>query len=714
MKLNFEDTALTKARYIFSTSDQVTLEGTAYRPHSCNEMGWLMELADGSRLCRDFSHDQLRRLGSAGRLRHDRNFYDPAVATRRLRTSTGLVTALNKKRRALHSKRSAWVAAAMELRREGQMKFTDESIAANTAQLLFRATKFAQNLNPMGYDNPGQSWDFAAAPSPRTLRRWMREAAIYGESGLIDRMHLRGNRNRLMEPEAVGIMLREVQKYQGKERPSQRVIYDNVEIAFRNTNVDRAERGLSPLHMPSRETVRRAIKSLDPFTVMVAREGLEAARKKFMPVGSGLQLTRLGERVEIDEHTIDLISLMHSSQLWDLMTEEERHAVGLDNSKARWVLTVAICATSRCILGMVISRGAKATAAIQCLQMVVADKGQWSDAVRARGPWDMHLTPEVIVTDNGTAFKSEAFRMAVADLGVSLESTIAGMPQQRGRGERWFGTLTTAVPPLSPGRTFSDVLAKGDADPRDRAVLTFDDLAFALVRWIVDGYHNTPHRGLDGETPAQCWRRLAAETGVTPPPDNRRFRLVFGENLERKVTKEGLTVMGVRYHSERLALWMNRNDEACIDVRWHPRDIGAVEARLGNEWCEIPAVDPMMEGKAAKTWLVATRKLKAAHPKRNSFDRDTVLAAMEAIQDRNATAMAMAGLLVEDWGGQRINYIESTMFQGAFVKAAKDSAPVSDGFGRSVPGPDNQAVTTTPAAKSMSKPKRNSNLTFEE
>lgn len=359
---------------------------------------------------------------------------------------------------------------------------------------------------------------------------------------------------------------------------------------------------------------------------------------------------------------------------------------------------------------MVISRGAKATAAVQCLQMVVSDKGQWSDGVRARGPWDMHLTPELIVTDNGTAFKSEAFRTACADLGISVESTIAGMPQQRGRGERWFGTLTNAIPPLSPGRTFSDIITKGDADPRERAALSFDDLAFALVRWIVDCYHNMPHRGLDGETPAQCWRRLSAQYGVTPPPDMRRYRLVFGQNLDRKLTKEGVTVLGVRYHSERLALWMDRNGEGEIDVRWHPKDLGAVEARLGHEWFEIPAVDQMMEGKAAKTWMVATRNLRAAHPKRKTFDQETVHAAMQAIEERNAVAMAAAGLLVDEWTDKRIADIESTMFQGAFAKPAQPPAPVADGFGRSIPTPD---VPTAPA-KAKTNPKRPSGVTFEE
>jgi putative transposase len=647
-----------------------------------------------------------------GRLRHDRNFFDPAQAARRLNTATPLVSMLSKKRRALHSKRSAWVAAFNEMRREGNLKATDESIKANENDLFRRASRLTEGMNPMGSNAPGSSWDFAQVPSSRTLRRWVREAALFGEAGLIDNMHLRGNRNRLMEPEATGIMMREVRKYMGLERPTKRVIFDNVAIAFGKANVERVEAGLPPLNAPSRETVRRAVNSLDPFTVMVAREGLEAARKKYMPVGNGLQLTRPGERVEMDEHTIDLMTLMHSTDLWGRMTDKERHAVGLNNSTARWVLTVALCATTRCILGMVISRGPKATAAVQCLQMVISNKGQWSDAVRAHGPWDMHLTPEMIVTDNGTAFKSEAFRVACADLGISVEHTVAGMPQQRGRGERWFGTLNMAVSTLSPGRTFSDIATKGDANPADRAVMTFDDFAFAIVRWIVDGYHNTPHRGLGGETPLQCWRRLSVQYGVTPSPDMRRQRLVFGQNMVRKLTKEGLTVLGVRYHSERLALWMNRNDEDQIDVRWHPRDMGAVEARLGDEWFEIPAVDPMMEGRAAQTWLVATRSLRAAHPKRKSFDRDVVLAAMNAIQERNAAAMAMAGLLVDDWSDQRVKNMEATMFQGTFCRDAQDPAPLEDGFGRSIPEPDDKATTTTTAP---ARPRKlGTNVTFEE
>lgn len=715
MDLSFNTAALTSAKavhYAFGSEDRITIEGTEFRAINYNEIGWLMQAVDGAGACSDFPHERLSRLASMGRLRHEPHFFNPTQALRRLQSTSTLISSLGKRPKARLSKRSAWVAAIRDMQREGKLKMTDESRVANNAELLLRVTKLVKSLSPLGEENPGKSCNVTDVPSPRTLRRWLKEAALFGDIGLADNMHKRGNRNRLMGPEEKGLLDREIRKYCSLERPTQRIIYDKVCMAFDDRNADRSARGLHPLITPSRETVRRAILSMNPFNVMVAREGLEAARKKYMPVGMGLQLTRPGERVEIDENTFDLISVMHSSELWDLFTEEERHAVGLDNSKNRWVLTVAICAATRCILGMVISRGAKPTAALQCLQMVVSDKGQWADAVRARGSWDMHLTPELIVTDNGTAFKSEVFRFACADLGISVEHGIAGMPQLRARNERFFETMANAVPPLSPGRTFSDIITKGDADPRERAALTFDDVAFALVRWIVDGYHNTPHRGLGGETPLQCWRRLTAEYGVTPPPDSRRWRMVFGNQLTRSLNKEGLEVLGVRYHSELLALWMDRNGEGKLDVRWHPRDIGAIEVLLGNDWFEVPAVDSRMEGKAAQTWLTAWRNVRAAHPARKATDRKIVHDAMKAIEERNATAMAMAGLLVNEWTEARIAKEERDMFLGAFPGPAPDLIVDGNGPGRAIPA----SAGTRPAdtAKPAAAKHRKTNVTFEE
>ena len=45
-------------------------------------------------------------------------------------------------------------------------------------------------------------------------------------------------------------------------------------------------------------------------------------------------------------------------------------------------------------------------------------------------------------------------------------------------------------------------------DPTARDASTADDLCAPLMRGVVDIYHHTPHAGLGGETPGNCWIRL--------------------------------------------------------------------------------------------------------------------------------------------------------------------------------------------------------------
>lgn len=114
-------------------------------------------------------------------------------------------------------------------------------------------------------------------------------------------------------------MMREIQRYASEDRPNIRTIHDDVSTAFTARNEERGLEGKHPFPVPSYETVGRAIHMLDPFEVAVDRDGFEAARKKFMPVGEGLRVTRPLERVEIDENTIDIISL---TEFWGLLRRD--------------------------------------------------------------------------------------------------------------------------------------------------------------------------------------------------------------------------------------------------------------------------------------------------------------------------------------------------------------------------------------------------------
>ena len=63
-----------------------------------------------------------------------------------------------------------------------------------------------------------------------------------------------------------------------------------------------------PLPVPVRTTVRNAMRKLDEFAVMLAREGEDAMREKLRPVEDGLIVTRPLEVVMLDEHTLDFIA----------------------------------------------------------------------------------------------------------------------------------------------------------------------------------------------------------------------------------------------------------------------------------------------------------------------------------------------------------------------------------------------------------------------
>lgn len=722
------------ARLAITKFDRVTIEGCGYRLHQETEVGFVFLRDDETQLAHQFSHEDMQRLSNAHRIRVERGYFAPEFAARRqLHASTayGGLTASVKTRL---SKREAYAQAAFELHNEGTMKFTDESIKANTDALMGRAVKLADNLNREGKSKLTKAEDFSQPPAPRTLRRWSAALNEFGRSGLVDRIDSRGNRSSNLGPEELGLMMNAVRKYLSPEKPSIKLIHEDVVLGFDQRNEQRKANGLDTLIVPSRETVRRTIRALDPYQVELARNGEAAARKKFRPVLNGIFVTRPLERVEIDEWTVDVMTFLESTGMYALMSDEDKRSLGLfvegdedvDGKKkkkvGRWTLTAAICCATRCIVGMVLSRNPGAEAAVQLLEMITTNKGAWSDAVGGLTPWDMHGTPELIVFDGGPAFKSQRFRMAINDLGIMWEMAMNGVPENRGTIERVFGTFATDFAPRLAGHTFNSILEKGDADPEKRAALTLDDFTFALIRWVTDIYHNTPHRGLGGETPVKAWRRLSREYGVSSSPDMEMMRLCFGQERQYRLDKTGITILGVRYQSQALHQHMLRKDPHEVDVRWHPKDIGAISVRIGKAWFEIPALDSTLDGVAAQTWLTAVRQTKSANPKANRMDNVAVREAIKAIAARNEQAKLASSLNLEDWSDERMEHAETNLLAGIEFFERKEPTQQKDVLGHEIPTVEEQTgVPMDHRAPKKGKPTKTDDLpakpskpTFEE
>ncbi|MCU9848969.1 hypothetical protein OEZ60_13245 [Defluviimonas sp. WL0024] len=126
------------ARYAFGKADRVTVEGIPYRVHVETEVGVVFTRDDTTALSAQFSHADLARLGSLGRIRVERDYFDREAARKRQLKSHVSTSALIGRPMRRLTKKDAYCQAALELHHEKLMGFTDTSIAANTQLLVGR------------------------------------------------------------------------------------------------------------------------------------------------------------------------------------------------------------------------------------------------------------------------------------------------------------------------------------------------------------------------------------------------------------------------------------------------------------------------------------------------------------------------------------------------------------------------------------------------
>jgi putative transposase len=97
--------------------------------------------------------------------------------------------------------------------------------------------------------------------------------------------------------------------------------------------------------------------------------------------------------------------------------------------------------------------------------------------------------PDVLYTDHGSDFTSRHLEQVAADLHLRLVFSTAGVPQGRGKVERFFGTVTTELLPTLPGSLAPDRAGA----PVDPPQLTLGDLDSAVGRYITAIYHPRAH-----------------------------------------------------------------------------------------------------------------------------------------------------------------------------------------------------------------------------
>jgi len=366
----------------------------------------------------------------------------------------------------------------------------------------------------------------AAADVPlRTAQRWLARFQVDGLVGLARRPRRdRGARRLPDELVAVieGLALR-------RPRPT---------IAFIHRQAAAAAVA-SGWPAPSYATVYAIVRALDPGLVALAHDGPAAYRDRF-------ELVRRCEAAAPNE-----IWQADHTQL-DVLVRDEH------GQPARPWLTVILDDHSRAVAGYAVNMGApSALQTALALRQAIMPKH--------RPGWPVCGVPETLYCDHGADFTSHHLEQVCADLHVQLIHSTPGVPQGRGKIERFFGTVTTQLLPGLPGH-----LAAGAPPAAPAGLLVLAELDAALERFVVEDYLAREH-SQTCEAPAARWAAGGWLPRMPASPEQLDL-LLLTVAKPRIVHRDGIRFCGLRYLDLTLAAYVGE----AITIRFNPRDLAEI------------------------------------------------------------------------------------------------------------------------------------------
>ncbi|MGU3493955.1 Mu transposase C-terminal domain-containing protein [Xanthobacteraceae bacterium A53D] len=647
------------ARFRLAPSDLLIIEGVEYTPVSQDEHGHVLARRNDAKFLETFTHDRLDEYLKNGLIEHrpKETSYNKVRLT--LKQACHDVTELPERARRELLSRKAWCDLFLAEEAKKEVSRSDASIRGFVARHL--GVKIAEQRGRGRHGS--EDIKIEHPPAPSTLRRWLKTYELYGfePMSLCDNYAASGNSVSRFSGELTELMDKHARLYLDRKQPTLKSVREKLCEAIRKRSMELAAEGKATLPVPSRRAFETVVKRLDPFQVYAARNGVDAAKRKFSIVRGGLEVTRPLEVVEGDGHTIPLSTLMSMTEIWDRLSPEARAEIECSRLKVSVVLDVA----TRCALGLLLVKDVSSASSIETLRMAVSDKREMARSLGCQTPWDMLGTFETIITDNGPEYANEWFQTAVVGLHAEASFPPTGVPQMRGHIERFFRTMHTDLFSRFSGRTFENVVRKGDYDPEDNASLLVDELWRLIVRWVVDVYHNTPHSGLGGETPRSAWLRLIKLYPPQLPPDVDRARHLFGLDVDRQIGNHGVRVFGLNYQSVELQKLRRLKPNGKVRVRIDRADIGhiSVEKSTGG-WLTVERLRHGFDGVSARQWMLAAERLRRRNADLAKVSEAAVFEALAEIEGSARAAEARAGI-----ESSLLDHKSIAAFERAFTKA---------------------------------------------
>lgn len=510
---------------------------------------------------------------------------------------------------------------------------------------------------------------FGHDASPTAILRWRKQVEDAGGNIAALKDH-RGRVSKLdIDQESYQFIMKNLREHMFSQRHSGRETVEKAIIALELENERRVSEGLRPLETRARSALSEWISNFDKFEVDAGRKGLKFAKRKYAGVGKTERATRPGQTHQVDEWEDDARTIILNGPIREGLDQQTLDRLPRGR---RWIYVVIDVAT-RYVVGLVIAATQNSESAIRALEMATIDKDDLARAAGAECSW-RGFSFECVESDTGSAFRAQPTVRAVTESHATYQYPNVGEPKLRGVIERYFGTHAKRAMPYVPGRTFSNPQERGDYDTEGLACLTDDQLALIFIRYIVDVYHQSPHRGLFGETPSDALERLSGTVGLPPKlPQNMRRR-AFGIRQERTVTARGIRFLGIDYNSGALQHLRRRPDGAEVAFYVDPRDIGTISVRAENEWLEVGCSVENFHGVKLVEWIEVGKLLRSRYSAQAELKHRVVFDALEAMRARASEPMQIMGILPQHPTAEDLARIDREIYWGLSV-VEDDAAP---------------------------------------
>lgn len=178
----------------------------------------------------------------------------------------------------------------------------------------------------------------------------------------------------------------------------------------------------------------------------------------------------------------------------------------------------------------------------------------------------------MLYSDHGSDFTSARLERVCLDTHIQLIHSRIGVPQGRGKIERFYGTVTTELLPHLPGHIRHGTNGK----PITPATLTLAQLDGIVERFIVTEYNQRRHSET-GHAPVDRWSASGFIPRSPAHPEDLDLLLLTAA-ATRRVQRYGIQFSSTRYVSPTLAAYVGED----VTVRYDPRDVAEIRVYCGD------------------------------------------------------------------------------------------------------------------------------------